>query len=649
MTKKLLALLAALLFCCFMTACNDDEEGDDKTDSTEADTVSDSGADSGAADTGSDSGADSGAADTGSDSGADSGDSSADSGDSEADSEPVDVCYCGGDNEDDDNNGIPNSTELGCEDSDGNGIPNCMDDDNDGDGFKDTDECPEQPCRDTDGDGTPDFLDKDSDNDGLSDKKEKEVGTDPLKVDTDGDGDDDLAEVALGSDPLDPNDHVPEGLFFVVLPYNAPQDVTRVLTFSTKIEAIDVAIFFDDSGSMGDEITKLKDEVKDKVVQAIANEFADTPNYASFGLVKFGWEKPYAVEQTMTYDADAVKNAIGKLTGNQQNELALYSMYLATTGVEFVGSYMACGPNLSQPFGPAVCNDPYAGMIKSAKYNVAKADCSGSDKIGTVGGLCMRRKSMPIYIVITDEESDLCIGYGEQTTKSTTCMANQGSEVISMKKVAGALGGIGAKFIGIDSGFTDCDNNSGSSSGSQCTPKPTYQAADGFFKTLADLTHSYKLETKEDPSHPGQTITTQEPFIYHTEKADGTGIGGNITQAIRDLHEWIDMDVTTGGVSEEECNGENVGKFIKKSKALSSDPDTIEHDDTTFFSVGRDSEVTFDVHFYNDFCVNTTNGPLTFEADVSVLGGKTNDAGEFEGSYLSGRHVTIVVPEGNTK
>ena len=595
MKKHLIALLA-LIACCFFAACAGDEEGTNDTNDTVADTSSDTTADT----------ADSGTPDTGdSDTDIDTGDPDTDpTSDTDPDTdEPAETCMCGPDDQDDDGDGIPNGVE-GCEDLDGDSLPNCLDTDSDGDGVADNLECPEQPCRDTDGDGTIDALDRDSDNDGLSDKKEKEYGTDPLKHDTDGDGDDDLAEIAYGSNPLDDGDHIPAGLFYVVLPYNAPADVTRTLTFSTKIEAIDVAIFFDDSGSMGDEIAKLKEEVKDKVVGAIANQFADNPNYASFGLVRFGWEKPYIVEQTMTYDADAVKDAIGNLKGDQGNELAIYAIYLASTGEAYTGSLLPCAMNK--------CQDPLMGVMHSAKYNVAKADCSGADKLGTAGALCIRKKSMPIFVVITDEDSDDCVPYGSQTTLSTQCMFDVGTKELSKDLAIAGMNGIGAKFIGIDSGFDD-------------NGKKTDQAKD-WFTAFAQAT--------------GSLDANGNPFLYHTENADGTGIGGNVTEAIKQLTTWIDMDVTTGGISDQECNGVNAAAFVKSSKALSSDPETIEHDETTFFSVPQNAEVTFDVHFYNDFCVNTTNSFLKFDAHATVLG---------NGSYLSSHLINVIVPEGSTK
>ena len=596
MTKKFIALLAALMFCCFFTACSDDDDEPKETNDTEADTSSDTTSDT-ASDT-TDSG-DSDTTDTGTDTETDT--------QSDTDTDEGQVCICGPDDQDDDGDKIPNGIE-GCEDFDGDSLPNCLDTDSDGDGVPDSQECPEQPCRDTDGDGMPDFIDKDSDNDGLSDKKEKEEGTDPLLKDTDGDGDDDLAEIAYGSSPLDDSDHIPAGLFYVVLPYNAPDDVTRTLTFSTKIEAIDVAIIFDDSNSMNEEIEKLREEVKDKVIGAIAEQFADNPDYASFGLVRYGWETPYVVEQTMTTDADKVKNAIGNLKGNQNNELAVYAIYLAATGEAYEGKLIQC-----------IMNNCSEGPLKpAAQFNVPKADCTGDDKLGTAGALCMRKKSMPIFVVITDEDIENCVPYGAQTNFTTTCMLDAGTKEITKELAIAGMNGIGAKFIGIDSSFS-CDENG--------TCKKT-DSAKKWFTAFAEATGSLDKDSN--------------PFIYHTEKSDGTGIGGEVTEAINSLTTWIDMDVTTGSISDDECNGENAAKFVTSSKTIAADPETgvSGKNETTFFSVKQGTDVTFEVHFHNDFCVNATNSFLKFEAHATVLG---------NGSYLSSHLIHVIVPEGSTK
>jgi hypothetical protein len=505
-----------------------------------------------------------------------------------------------------DNDGIPNGSECSecpCPDTDGDGMPDYMDTDSDGDGIPDSEECPEQPCRDTDGDGMPDYIDRDSDNDGLSDKKEKELGTDPYNKDTDGDGSDDLAEIAYGSDPLDDNDTIPAGIFYVVLPYQAPDDVTRTLTFSTKVEAIDVLIVFDDSGSMGSAIENLKKEAKTKIIDAIANHFT-SPGFAAYGLVMLGWEKPYAVYQPITNEPELVKTAIDKLKGSQANELHTQAMYLAATGEEYFATLQMCMP---AAFGG--CNQTYIGP---AVYSVAKADCTG--QLGSVGGACFRKKTMPIYIVISDERYDDCIAYTPTPPNNIDCIHTQGAPQITVEMTIAAMNGIGAKFIGIDSGFDD-------------NGKPTNDP-EKFYTLFSEMT--------------GSLDGTGKNFNSHTANADGSGMSDQIAQAIIDLTTFIDMDVTTGKMSDEDCYGASAADFVKSSKTIAADPPegVSGQDETTFFSVTQGTDVTFDVRFHNDFCINNTDSYLKFNAQVTVLG---------NGSYLSSRLVTVIVPEGDNK
>ena len=76
------------------------------------------------------------------------------------------------------------------------------------------------------------------------------LGTDPLNPDSDNDGVSDLAEVdGTGTDPNDPTSTIPEGDFFVVLPYNGDR-AARPLRFSTNIEIADVFFLVDMTGSM---------------------------------------------------------------------------------------------------------------------------------------------------------------------------------------------------------------------------------------------------------------------------------------------------------------------------------------------------------------------------------------------------------------
>ncbi|MBI2373990.1 MAG: thrombospondin type 3 repeat-containing protein [Deltaproteobacteria bacterium] len=104
---------------------------------------------------------------------------------------------------DDDNDGIPTSTEVADGSTHGQNVdndtaPNYLDIESDGDGRFDQ----EEGRGDEDGDNIPNYLDPDAgdtDGDGLDDDTETTLGTDPNDADTDDDGRDDGDEIAAGS------------------------------------------------------------------------------------------------------------------------------------------------------------------------------------------------------------------------------------------------------------------------------------------------------------------------------------------------------------------------------------------------------------------------------------------------------------------
>ena len=588
--KRLFLLLTTLIAVAALGSCTIDETGDTGNTGNTGDT-GDSGDTGNTGDT-ADSGDDSDAGNTG-----DTGNTgnTGDTGENWEDH----ACYerTG----DADADGIPNSVEcpeFPCVDNDGDELPDCLDTDSDGDTISDSVECgTELPCADTDEDTNPDYLDRDSDNDGLPDKKEKDGGTDPLLKDSDGDGSDDLAEIAYGSDPLDDNDSIPAGIFYVVLPYNAPDEVTRTLTFSTKIEAIDVIIIFDRSASMNEEADNLKAEVKTEIIDGIAAQFP-SPGFAAYGLASFGYETMYKMHQTMTTDTGEIKTAVDGLDTPDGNEMTTEAIYQTTTGEGITGHYHTKVPG----FGDMMQQD----------VNVPKQDCNG--KLGTVGGACFRKKTMPIYIFITDEVFTTAPLAANAGSWDTTIWDWANPEPHSVDQAIASMNGIGAKVIGIDSGFSD-------------EGQSTDDAKDDF-ELYSQMT--------------GSVNTAGESFIYHTENANGSGIGGQIADAVISLTTWIDMDVTTGKMSDEDCYGQTAADFVISSKTIEADPlDGVSgQDETTFFSVTQGTDVTFDVRFYNDFCINQTDSWLEFEAHVTVLGNN---------SYLSSRLVHVVVPESENK
>jgi hypothetical protein len=571
--KKAISLLAVLLFLVF-SGCGAEDEKNETADTGNTSDTGDSGNTGNTGDTGN-------TADTG---------------------EDTTECGCGDASGDADGDGIPNGVE-GCDDADGDGLPNCLDLDSDGDGIPDAEECPEQPCKNSDTDDVPDYLDRDSDNDGLSDKKEKELGTDPYNKDTDGDGSDDLAEIAYGSDPLDDSDTIPAGIFYVVLPYNAPEDVTRTLTFSTKIEAIDVVIMFDTSGSMSDEFYNLKTEIKTKIIDKINAEFT-SPGFTAYGFNTVPWNLRTAV----TDDVDWVKAKVDETKcDGSGNEIQIQTIYQAATGEGFSSILRTCMNG--------TCGQIFGMNVPDEIINWPEADCTG--QLGSVGGICSRKKSMPIYIMITDESLQTCPPEQFLQQFDSCAWAMGQPEGVPIEEAIAAMNGIGAKFIGINSEF-DCNDNS-------CEEGT---APNKGFEMISELT--------------GSLDSSGKSFNTHTKNADGSGMSDQIAEAIISLTTWIDMDVTTGKMSDENCNGIDVADFVKSSKTIKADPPdgVTSQDETTFYSVTQGTDVTFDVRFYNDFCINNFDNFLKFKAQVTVLGNN---------SYLSSRLVTVIVPEGMSK
>lgn len=142
--------------------------------------------------------------------------------------------------------------------SDGNGNPSrdagseptvCTDVDTDGDGICDSDEVTN---------GT-DPNDADSDGDGLDDGDEETLGTDPNDPDTDGDGVSDGDEVILGTDPTEPDEA-------------CAQNSAEAVSIS---KPVDIIFVIDNSGSMGQEILGVQNNINTSFATTIGNSGID--------------------------------------------------------------------------------------------------------------------------------------------------------------------------------------------------------------------------------------------------------------------------------------------------------------------------------------------------------------------------------------
>ncbi|HSW61335.1 MAG TPA: hypothetical protein VLJ60_11075, partial [bacterium] len=348
-----------------------------------------------------------------------------------------------------------------------------------------------------------------------------------------------------------------------------------------------------------------KKEIKTKIVDKINAEFT-SPGFTAYGFNVIPWNLRSAV----TDDVDWVKAKVDETKcDGSGNEIQVQTIHQAATGEGFSSILRTC---LNGKCGQIL------GMnVPDEIINWPEADCTG--QLGSVGGVCSRKKSMPIYIMITDESLQTCPPEQFLQQWDSCAWAMGQPEGVPIEEAIAAMNGIGAKFIGINSEF-ECNDQ-----GSDCDEG---DAPDEGFELVAELTGSLDSQGKS--------------FNTHTKNPDGSGMSDQIAEAVISLTTWIDMDVTTGKMSDENCNGITAADFVKSSKTISADPaDGVSgQDETTFYSVTQGTDVTFDVRFYNDFCINNFDNFMKFQAQVTVLGNN---------SYLSSRLVTVIVPEGSSK
>ena len=530
--------------------------------------------------------------------------------DSDGDNAPDPCEEDGWSTRDDDGDGIPNSID-GCEDRDGDGNPNYLDDDSDGDGFSDTEEAGDNPSnpRDSDGDATPDFLDRDSDNDHLYDRYEKSEGTDPTLKDSDGDGSDDLAEITYNeeypgqADPLDPDNNIPDGIFYIVLPrynYDEFHTVHKTLTFSSKIEAVDLVIILDNSGSMENEQEELKNQIETKIIDSIKDHFSEKPNFVSFALTSLPFDPDLTAFSS--FETDTLQESLTQYSAEEGYELHVDSLYHIATGEAFDSTFRTCMNG--------ECGSVMGINIPDEEISWPESNCDG--QLGSVGALCLRKKSMPIFVMITDEEFQYCPPESAVQSSDYCAWAKGKSVGRTIDEAVAVMNGIGAKFIGIDSSFTE-------------TGEKTNLAEEDFTQ-LSERTHSVDKDGNN--------------FNTHTEMPDGTGMSDQIAQAVIDLTEWIDMDVTISFSfsSDDECWGGNILDFIKSSRTVSATPvdGVMGQDDKTFYGVKQGTDISFDIEFHNDFC--SPSYDQTFDIRATILG---ND------SFLSERLIRIFIPGNN--
>ncbi len=281
-------------------------------------------------------------------------------------------------------------------DYDNDGAGNFIDLDSDGDCVGDAAEARGAPPADTDADQRPDFIDRDSDNDGVPDASEDANcngavdpnETNPQAQDSDGDGVTDLVETAAGTDPLDPADNPQaNGDFVFIEPYMKPQmPADQDLDFSTQLQAVDLYVLLDRSGSMATEIQAVKNNLA-SVVSGLKCQTgqttgcipdlwagAGTLGYQASGLAAFqSWVD---VQPTPSFATVPTTEPAGCC-----NEPSTFATYAAVTG--------------------------QGGSAYGMSGVPARATCNGSPAAnagyGTFGYPCFRQGALPVVLLATDE------------------------------------------------------------------------------------------------------------------------------------------------------------------------------------------------------------------------------------------------------
>jgi hypothetical protein len=519
---------------------------------------------------------------------------------------------------DSDGDGIPDSVE-GTQDFDGDGTPNYRDLDSDDDGIFDQIECFEQPCVDSDGDSMPDYLDTDSDDDGIPDLYEGVDDPDKdglpnfIDKDSDGDGIEDYVENGENIPPLDSDkDGTPD--FLDLDSDNDGLSDEQEIQFGSdpKLKDTDGDTFDDftefifgsnpkdpDSGIPenafyiilpyeSDPVVKNLDfstdikkvdvlilvdlsgsmggehtNLKEGIKTTIIDGVRAEISDSAFGLVKFGTleDKVYNLAQPMTTNADAVKTAVDSISScGGAEEYHTHALWQAASGA--ANDEEICVSD--SIFG---CLDGWYDV------NYSAVNCTGKE--GSIGGACFREEALPIMIMASDESF----------TDDSWDEWDKGSR----KRISDAvntMNSINAKFIGIDSGSSMSD-----------------------FNSISDGT--------------GSKDTLGNRFNY-TITADGLGFSSKIVQAVVELTNNIQIDITTKAKHIDNVYGvTDTTKFIK---SLSPD---------SFPDVKPGQTVTFDVTFENTIYENETYESKVFSAVINVLG---------DGSFLDSREVFIVVP-----
>lgn len=512
---------------------------------------------------------------------------------------------------DSDGDSIPDGIEQNF-DANRDGIGNFQSLDSDGDGLSDGCEAgdadPATLPRDTDGDGRPDYIDPDSDDDGIGDGQEDanhNCVADPgessaLIGDSDGDAIPDLIEKIAGSDPSDPASVIPATDFYFILPYMRNRG-TGDLDFSTSVRQADIFFSMDNTGSMEGETANIQTNLVSSIVPGIGAVIQN----AAFGLGSFrdfpidpygnASDRPYELRQAITTDAAIIGAAIGALPapggGLDIPESGFEALYQWATGVGI------------SAFG-----------MPAFQSNVPDG----------IGGAGFRKDSLPIIVQVTDAVSHVPGDY-----------STFGSSTHGRDELIAACQAIGARVVGINS-----LENSGTAF------EPRAQLEDIAVETRAHISPDANGDCPTGiagSTHPSVQVNgvARCPAVFDVQ-TDGAGLSSLVVDAIRELAQTGEIDVSTRSIGKLEGergevlpSGTTTANFLKSITPVPPPPTGAIIDGDVFRHVQPGSTVTFRLDAYNDFVPEIETEQL-FLINVQVIGDGV--------TLLDTRRVFVVVP-----
>lgn len=512
---------------------------------------------------------------------------------------------------DSDDDGIDDFFE-GAGDLDGDGIPDRLDDDTDGDCIPDALEAQ----ADTDGDRAFDYQDNDSDGDFIADGDEDkncngkvdDGESSATSTDTDGDGTPDLVESVAGSDPSDPDDTIPDGDFYFVLPYQG-DEATGDLDFSTNVRKADVFFSMDTTSSFEEEIDAVNAALAGTIVPGINDIIEDV----AFGVGRF---------EDMPLDPTPEDD--GQFPWGDPTDVPFELLQKVTTNIDKVTAGLEALP-------PAEGGQDIPEAGYEALYQWASG--TGLPEFGFapfapagIGGVGFRADSLPIIIHITD-----AISHTDEDYSPWIPTAHGRDDAV------GALQAIGARVIGINS-----LEHQGTADDPRAQLEDLATATNALISPDED-SGKCLMGVDNAPLDPVMVGGEPECPVVFDVKKDGSGLGGLIVNAVEQLATFGALDVSTrSSGTDEGIQGESVDGGHKTNDFITAitprDPAprgaTIDRD--VFRHVIPGSTVEFELTAYNDFQRPREKDQL-FEAEIEVLGDDV--------TVLDVHKVYIIVPK----